>query len=343
VRAYWKQYGGPGYDVVRAAEETIERHHMLELGETVVVAVSGGPDSTCLLDVLSRLGERFELGLVVAHIDHGLSPESEGIAANVSSRAAKAGFEVHLARAPQLDGPNLHARARDFRYEFLEIVATREGAAKIATGHTLDDRAETTLARLLHGAGTTGLAGLAPRDRKRIRPLIGSRRSETRTYCEEVGLEFVDDPANQDHRFERPKVRDLLISPIDRAWGDGAVRAIARSSERMREDSDSLADIATQLYSEGVKETTDGAVFDLPLVLRMPRALRRRVLELAVGRVRDRSAGIDAVLDALDDVEASDAQLPLRFSVATGIEIAVDKEGVRVVKVEPSSVEDPGA
>lgn len=343
MQPYWKQYGGPGYDLVREAEESVERHRMIEPGETIVVAVSGGPDSICLLDVLSRLGERLDLNLVVAHIDHALSKESEAIAASVSSRAAKAGFEVHLARAPELEGSNLHARARDFRYEFLEIVATREGAAKIATGHTLDDRVETTLARLVHGAGTAGLAGLAPRDRKRIRPLIGCRRTETRAYCDTLELEYVDDPANEDFRFERPKVRGLLLQAIEEGWGDGAIRAIARSSERLREDAESLSDIATQLYAEGVKEVPDGTEFDLPLVMRMPRALRRRVLELAVGQVRDRSAGIDAVLDALDDLERAELHPPLRFSVASKIEISIEKSGVRVVRVEPPEVEDPSA
>jgi tRNA(Ile)-lysidine synthase len=281
------------------------------------------------------LGEKWDLTLVVAHVDHALSDSSETLAASVTSRAAKEGYEVHLARAPDLEGPNLHARARDFRYEFLEIVATREGATRIATGHTLDDRVETTLARLLHGAGTDGLAGLPPRERKKIRPLIWARRSETRAYCEQASLDFVDDPANEDPRFERSRVRAGILGAIESEWGDGAVRAIARSSERLREDAQALGYIAGQLYADGAQQTGEGVSFDRGLVMHMPRALRRRVLELAIGPVRDRSAGIDAALDGLDAAERG-AELPLRFAVAGGGEIVVDKTSVRVVRVEPT-------
>ena len=336
MNPYWKQYGGPGFDLVQRAEAAIDRYRMLEVGDTVVVALSGGPDSTCMLDVLARLGEKWELDLVVAHVDHALSDESETIAAAVTSRAAKEGYEVHLARAPELEGANLHARARDFRYEFFEIVATRERAARIATGHTLDDRVETTLARLLHGAGTGGLAGLPPRERKKIRPLIWSRRSETRAYCDEVGLTYVDDPANEDPRFERSLVRSTLVAGIEERWGDGAIRAVARSSERLREDDEALGYIAGQLYADGAEEVDDGISFNRALVMGMPRALRRRVLELAIGPVRDRSAGIDAALGGLDAADAGEVQFPLEFAVAGGGKISIDNSTVRVVRVNPS-------
>lgn len=330
MKPYWKQYGGPGYEVLERAEQAIARYKMLDPGDTVVIGVSGGPDSTCLLDVLARLGEKLDLTLVVAHVDHGLSEESEKIGARVSSTAATAGFEVHLARAPELEGSNLHARARDFRYEFFEIVALREEANKIATGHTLDDRVETTLARLLHGAGTAGLAGLPPADRKRIRPLISSRRGETRAYCEEVGLEFTDDPANSDVRFERPAIRSRIVSVIEEHWGDGAVRSIARSAERLGEDAQALAAVAGQLYSDNVRTEAGGVSLDRALLELMPRSLRRRVLEQAVGRVRDRAGGIDAALDALD---APDPSGSVRFSVASGIEISLDGDKVRVSRL----------
>ncbi|CAN5740385.1 hypothetical protein BH18ACT15_BH18ACT15_09210 [soil metagenome] len=190
--------GGPGWGLTEQAARTIARYDMLSGGETVVVGVSGGPDSTCLLDVLRRLAAPLVLGLVVAHVDHGLAAGSEDIGRAVARSAAASALDVHLIRAPDLAGPNLQARARAFRYGFFATVAAQVGARHIATGHTLDDRVETTLARLLHGAGTEGLAGLAPADEGRIRPLIAVRRSETRAYCTEVGLEFVDDPSNRD-------------------------------------------------------------------------------------------------------------------------------------------------
>ena len=320
--------GGPGFEIVEKARNTIERFRMLEgaASGSVVIAVSGGPDSTCLLDVMSRLAPAYDLTLEVAHVDHRLSDTSEEVAASVASVAARDGLNVHVGRAPDLTGSNLHARARSFRYAFLETVAAEVGAARIATGHTLDDRVETTLARLIHGAATEGLAGIPPADRLRIRPLIGVRRQETRAYCEDRGLGFFEDPANEDERFERSVVRHSVVKAIEERWGPGAIRAIASSSERLREDAEFLNELASTVYERVAARGDDEVKIDRELFAELGRALRRRVLERAIGRVRDRSGGIQAALDATERGPSTGA----RFAVAEGLEIAFEKEHIVV-------------
>jgi len=326
-----KDYGGPGFDLLERTEKTILARGMFEPDDRVVVAVSGGPDSMCLLDVLARLEDRMGLGLLIAHVDHGLSEESERVAAHVAAYGSTLGYEVHLARAHDLEGPNLHERAREFRYAFFEDLAAREGAKRVATGHTLDDRVETTLARLIHGSGLAGLAGLPAVDRTRARPLIASRRSETRAYCLDVGVDFYDDPANEDERFERPRIRKKIVETIESEWGDGAVRAMATSAERLSEDAAALASIAERVALDVITSDDQGATVRISTeaLTALPRALRRRVLEVAVGRVRDRSGGIDAALEALDDV-TGDAK---RFAVAGGAEIVVDRSETVVARM----------
>ena len=319
--------GGPGFDVVDSVLASILRRRMLSGGESVLVAVSGGPDSSCLLDVLARLQDKLDLELFVAHVDHGLSSESEEVAATVAREAATLGYDVHVARARDLQGPNLQARAREFRYEFFATIAAQVGATKIATGHTLDDRVETTIARLIHGAGPSGLAGIPPSEGPRIRPLIDLRRATTRAYCREVEIEFYDDPANSDERFERVRVRNDVVGAIEDGWGDGAVKAIAKSSDRLLEDSGALGTLGARLAADLIEAGDGGTRIKLESLVAIPRALRRRVLEAAVGRVRDRSGGIDAVLDALDDDEV---MKPLRFSVASGGEIVIEEDHVTV-------------
>ncbi len=299
-------------------------------GEPIVVAVSGGPDSVCLLDVMTRLAPRWGLQIDVAHVDHGLSDMSAEIAARVGRMGAEAGFDVHVARAPDLTGSNLHVRARDFRYEFFGIVAERIGADRIATGHTLDDRVETTLARLIHGAGTRGLAGLPPVEGNRIRPLIDIRRGETRAYCEARELDFYDDPANLDDRFERGKIRSGVLRMIEEDWGDGAVRAVARSAELLKEDAVMLEELADGLYGQMAKHEEGSTIFDLDGLKGIPRPFRRRLLERAVGQIRDRAGGIEAVMDALD---RGTANVPARFAVASGIEVTVESERVVVSRM----------
>lgn len=329
--------GGPGYRLVEKARDSIVQHRMVSPGDTIVAALSGGPDSTCLLDVLDRLTPSFELNLEVAHVDHGLADDSDDVAASVTSRAAKAGYEVHFIKAPDLAGANLQARARDFRYGFLEAIAANVEADHIATGHTLDDRAETTLARLLHGAGTRGLAGLLPVDGLRIRPLIAIRRAETRDYCVERGLEFHEDPANEDDRFERAAVRKRIVAAIEQRWGGGAVEAIAVSAGRLAEDADALEGLASAVYEQLAKRTESEIRFEREAFMLTPKAFRRRLLEMAMGRVRDRSGGIDEALEALD----RDPSFTGRFSAVGGAEIAITSEHISVVAPPTDSVAPP--
>ena len=331
------QLGGPGFDIVERARDAIARFEMLPRGTTVVVGLSGGPDSTCLLDVLARLSESLELDLAVAHVDHGLTESSADVAAEVSRRAAAQGHDVHVVRAPDLSGPNLQARARSFRYGFFDTVAANTGATRVATGHTLDDRVETTLARLLHGAGTKGVAGLLPVDGKRVRPLITVGRAQARAYCEERALEFIDDPANEDDRFERVAVRRRLVATIEERWGRGAVEAIATSAQRLAEDAATLEALASTLYEQIAHKTETGVRFDRTALAGVPRALRRRLLETAVGRVRDRSGGIEEALDALDRPDEGRGT----FSVAGGGSIEVGTEEVAIIRASGDAVTGP--
>ncbi len=312
---------------MQRAGETLSRHRMVDFEETVVVGVSGGADSTCLLDVLARVP--LGLKLVVAHVDHGLSEGSEATAARVAAEASTAGYDVHVARAGDLAGPNLQARARDFRYEFFGIVAQRTHATKIATGHTLDDRVETTLARLVHGGGTDLLAGIAPVNGNRIHPVIDIRRNETRSYCEATQLGFTDDPANEDERFERSFVRHKLLPLIEGRWHEGAIRAMAGSAQRLHEDSSALNFLAERLFGEISISRAEGVALDRDSMLAMPRALRRRMFERAVGRVRDRAGGIEAALDELEGPFGS-PPASKRFAVASGIEILIEPQQVMV-------------
>lgn len=295
----------------------------------------------CLFHVLTRL--RAGLTLMVGHIDHGLSPQSEEVARRVAADVAATGHDVHVVRAQGLEGPNLHERARSFRYSFLEGLAEREGADVVATGHTLDDRVETTLARLIHGGGTDVLAGLAPRSGVRIRPLIDLRRAETRAYCREVGITWHDDPANEDPRFERVAIRTELVAPIEQRWGEGAIRAIGRSAERLAEDAEALGAQARLLLRSLVRGTdgegegeAEEMQLDAATMRDLPRALRRRILEIALGRVRDRAAAVDEVLDALD---RSDLKPDARFATAGGGEIVIGRERIAVRRPEAGAAE----
>jgi tRNA(Ile)-lysidine synthase len=207
----------------------LAEHGLVPKGATVLVAASGGPDSTALLHGLARLAAQQGFRVLGAGIDHGLRPEAAaelGLAARVAEGANVPFFARHLTISP---GGNLQARARTARHTALVALAEEHGASRIATGHTADDRAETLLLRLLRGAGPRGLAVLppeapspvpAPPTLRLIRPLFRARRSDVLAHLTRHGLPFASDPSNQDPRFLRSRVRaELMPLLVDLAPG----------------------------------------------------------------------------------------------------------------------------
>ncbi|MFO0693113.1 MAG: tRNA lysidine(34) synthetase TilS [Polyangiales bacterium] len=190
---------------------TIETRRLLERGDRVVVACSGGADSSVLVHVLATLASELGISLLVASVDHGLREESWSEVEAVGRFAASLGLEFEALRV-DVRGASLQAAAREARYEALLGLAARASARRIAVGHTLDDQAETTLARLLRGAGLFGLGGVKPaREDGVIRPLIDATRAEVRAYALRHVLPTIEDPSNRDVRFQRVRIREDLL------------------------------------------------------------------------------------------------------------------------------------
>jgi tRNA(Ile)-lysidine synthase len=182
----------------------------------VVVACSGGPDSTAMLDALARLAPPRALTLHVAHVDHGLRDGSDAEAAPVAAAAAERRLPftaLTVAVAPR--GSSLQDRARDARLGALRQLADAVGATSIALAHTADDQAETVLMRALAGATPRALAAMAERSGALARPLLRVWRDDVAAYCAALGLATVEDPSNSDPRFLRSRVRHELLPALE--------------------------------------------------------------------------------------------------------------------------------
>jgi tRNA(Ile)-lysidine synthase len=232
----------------------------------VVVAVSGGADSTALLLALDELIRRrlISVELKVAHLDHGLRGEAGAQDARwVGELAFSLGYGFEAGRARVAKRGNLEQAARRARYEFLDRVAQAWGAPVVATGHTLDDQAETVLLALLRGSGADGLGGMraarALSDAEPgvllARPLLGwARRAETEAYCAARGVAVRDDAMNTDERFARVRARRALI-PLLETFNPRADEATARAAGLLRADADALAREAARLLREAADES----------------------------------------------------------------------------------------
>jgi len=195
-------------DIIKKVDNTISKHRMIGRGDRVIVAVSGGADSVCLLDILYSLKGVLGIELVVAHFDHGLRPGEDASETEfVKSLAASFNCDFVTKKAGpalKLGSASLEERARDVRYRFLSEVKEQFSAQKIATGHNLNDQAETVLMRLLRGSGPSGLSGIPPvRDTHIIRPLIEVTRIQIQSYLSSKGLSHITDSSNSETKHLR--------------------------------------------------------------------------------------------------------------------------------------------
>jgi tRNA(Ile)-lysidine synthase len=259
-------------------------------GAGIAVAVSGGADSLALLHALRVLAEPRDWRLEVVTVDHGLRSGSAADAAFVADHAKALGLRAHLVtlstaelEAERAAGPEGAARAA--RYRALSAAADAASCALVATGHTLDDQAETVLLQLLRGAGPDGLAAMAVRDGRLLRPLLGVRRAQTRAACQALGLAWREDPSNADQRLLRNAVR-LRVLPLLEELRPGAARALARTADLARHDHDWLE----PLVGDAMARVTDRAPAGDAVALRasglaeLPRGLGRRVVRAACAR-----------------------------------------------------------
>ena len=278
-------------------------------GETIVVAVSGGADSTALLLALEELKTAGQLGvdICVAHLDHRLRSSSAKDAKWVANLATRLGYRSVTGRSKvaensEATGENLEQAARKARYAFLERTAKKVSANYVLTAHTMDDQAETVLMRLMRGSAGAGLGGMEAvrplaknSEIKLVRPLLWARRADTEDYCRLRKTEFLSDEMNDDESFARVKVRKHLL-PLMESFNRKVVEALSRTAAQLREDGTVLSnDSGALLKRASIEGETETPALDVKVLSAAPPALRRRALRQWISEARGTARRLEMV------------------------------------------------
>ncbi len=286
-------------DILTKVRETIRRERLLTGGEKVLVALSGGADSVALLNLLNTLRGEFNISLAVAHLNHSIrGGEGDRDQSFVEEMGQRLGIEtftekIDVPKYQTEHGLSVETAAREVRYKFLQRIAKKIGADRIATGHTADDQAETVLMRFLRGSGAGGLSGIPPVRGNIIRPLIDTRRSRIIEFLTAAGIDYVEDSTNLDLSMTRNRLRHDLIPKLVKDYNPNIVDTLNSTAAISRGEDEYLDEVTSkEIRLAGPTEGEGFAELDQKLFSALHIAIQRRIIRREIETVRGTLRGI---------------------------------------------------
>ncbi|MBY1319751.1 tRNA lysidine(34) synthetase TilS [Clostridioides difficile] len=236
---------------------TINKHNLIQKGDKIVLGLSGGPDSVCLLHVLNRLKKDFNIEIYAAHLNHQIRGiEAQKDALYVSKLCEDMGIiffvkSINVPKYCENEGLSLEEGARKLRYEMFYEIKDKIKANKIAIGHNLNDQAETVMMRIMRGTGLKGLKGIDYiRDNCIIRPILDVERNEIEEYCEAYNLNPRIDKTNLENIYTRNKIRLDLLPYMKDNFNSNVIESIVRMSNSLKSDNDYIEKEAEAKFRE---------------------------------------------------------------------------------------------
>lgn len=282
--------------------ETINKNNLIENGDSIVVGVSGGPDSITLLDILIKLQKQIKFNIVVAHINHMIRIDADDDQKYVEDYCKKSNIPFYVRREKvEILAKNqkigTEEAGRNLRYEFFNEVLQKTKSNKIATAHTKNDNVETVLMNIIRGSGTKGLTGIEViRDNKYIRPLLEINRNEIEEYCEKNNLAPRIDSTNMENIYTRNKIRNLLIPYIQKEFNPNIIEAIDKLSNILKEENKYFESITKKVYAETlIQETKNEIILDLKKFNELEIVIKNRIVLYTINRLFGSSSGIEKI------------------------------------------------
>lgn len=265
---------------IKRVQNTIFQHKLINYGDKIIVGVSGGPDSVCLLDVLYKLKDKYGLELLIAHINYGLRGQDSDKDEKLARKSAgKYNLPIEILRPKVSDKSNLENKLRDIRYRFFEKLRRENGFDLIAIAHNLDDQTETFLMRVLRGSGLAGMASMKYKNGPIVRPLLSTKRLEIEEYLRNNKLEYRVDKTNLESKFFRNRIRNKLIPYIEKNFNPSITDTLFETIGNIAEDYACLDEITEKTCEEN-------RCLSASSLLNLHPAIQRRILLKAVGEKR---------------------------------------------------------
>ena len=288
--------------------ETIKKYNLITSGDTILVAVSGGPDSMCLLDNLLKLKDVLEVKeIVVAHLNHMIRQEAKEETEYVEEYCNKNNIRCFvkyedIIKEAKEQKIGTEEAGRKARYDFFEQIASKTNADKIAIAHNKNDNVETVFMHMLRGSGISGLTGIKPyREGKYIRPLIKCSRDEIEEYCTKEKLNPKYDKTNNDNTYTRNRIRNELIPYIKKEFNPNIIETIDRLSELILDEENYMQEITVENYNLILEnENKDEIVFNLKKFNLLKDIIKSRIILYTVKRLFGTSKGIEKI--HIDDI-----------------------------------------
>lgn len=287
--------------------DTIKKYNLIKENDSIVIGVSGGPDSICLLHILNEIKNELNFKIYVAHINHMIREEADSETEYVKEFCKNLGIECYIKRIDVVEIANNLKRGteetgRQIRYEFFNEILEKTNSNKIATAHNNNDKVETILMNILRGSGTSGLKGIeAIRDDKYIRPLINTSREEIEEYCETNKLGPKIDKSNNENIYTRNKIRNIVIPYIKREFNPNIIKTINRLSEVANEENEYLNKVTENEFNKLLLEKANNSyVLNLKAFNKLELVIKRRVILYTINELLSSTTGIEKV--NIDDI-----------------------------------------
>ncbi len=290
----------------KKVRKTIREFNLIEKNDSIVVGVSGGPDSMTLLSILLKLKEEFHLKIYVAHVNHMLRENAIKDEEYVKEFCEKNNIEIFIKKAniseiAQKEKIGLEEAGRNIRYNFFEEVLKNTKSNKIAIAHNLNDKAETIIMNTLRGSGVSGLKGIEAKRKKYIRPLIEIERYEIEKYCIENKINPRHDESNDDNTYTRNKIRNIVIPYIKNEFNPNIIRTLNRLSEIVKEEDEYVQSETEKIFKEILlTNETNKIEFDPRKFNKQEKVIQKKLILLAIKKVKGSTQGIEKV--NIDDI-----------------------------------------